>query len=499
MYERPAGPAQRIRPAFSSTLPQFISPGSHRCHFMVTDHELLTDTFEHRIHEHLRAGEVREARNLLLTRPPADRADMLAELPAREMVGLFRSLPVPAATETFVYADASVQHQLLGGIGEARLTELLAHLAPDDRTTLLARLPAPTVQELLCRLPEAEKEQAVKLLGYPVKSVGRLMSTHYVAVRAEQTVAEVLAQVRNHRHGADMLDMLYVTDADGRLVDDIRLGEFLLVDASTRVSSLMDTRFIALQVNQSQEDAVRTFRRHARVALPVVNDDNRLLGIVSYDDILDVAAREQTEDIQKLGGSEALEEPYMQISLPRMVQKRAGWLVILFLGEMLTATAMGFFEGEIEKAVVLALFVPLIISTGGNAGSQATSLIIRALSLGEVTVGIWWRVMRRELLTGLALGTILGSVGFVRIAVWQLIHLKDYGPQWVLIGLTVGLSLIGIVLWGSLAGSMLPLILRRLGFDPATSSAPFVATLVDVTGLIIYFSVAYALLHGTLL
>ncbi len=220
---------------------------------------------------------------------------------------------------------------------------------------------------------------------------------------------------------------------------------------------------------------------------------------MSYDDILDVASREQTEVIQKMGGSEALEEPYTQISLRKMVQKRAGWLVILFLGEMLTATAMGFFEGEIEKAVVLALFVPLIISTGGNAGSQATSLIIRALSLGEVTVGIWWRVMRREILAGLALGVILGTVGFIRIAVWQAAHFKDYGPHWLLIGLTVGLSLIGIVLWGSLAGSMLPLILRRLGFDPATSSAPFVATLVDVTGLIIYFSVAFALLHGTLL
>ena len=442
---------------------------------------------------------MREARDLLVVRPAADRADILAELPPREMVGLFRSLPVALATETFVYADASVQHLLLGGIGEARLTELLAHLAPDDRTTLLTRLPATTVQRLLSLLPDAEKAQAVQLLGYPVKSVGRLMSTHYVAVQAEQTVAEVLAGVRRHRHGADTLDMLYVTDAGGRLVDDIRLGEFLLVAPTAPVSALMDHRFIALQVNQTQEEAVRTFRRHARVALPVVNAEGLLLGIVSYDDILDVAAREQTEDIQKMGGSEALEEPYMQISLLRMVQKRAGWLVILFLGEMLTATAMGFFEGEIEKAVVLALFVPLIISTGGNAGSQATSLIIRALSLGEVTVGIWWRVMRREILAGLALGVILGSVGFIRIAIWQVAHFKDYGPHWVLIGLTVGLSLIGIVLWGSLAGSMLPLILRRLGFDPATSSAPFVATLVDVTGLIIYFSVAYALLHGTLL
>ena len=287
----------------------------------IMDHKLLTDTFEHRIHEHLKASEVREARDLLLVRPAADQADILADLPAREMVGLFRSLPVPAATEAFIYADADVQRRLLDGIGDARLTELLAHLEPDDRTTMLAKLPASTVQELLCLLPEAEKDQAVKLLGYPVKSVGRLMSTHYIAVRTEQTVAEVLDDVRRHRHGAATLDMLYVTDTTGKLVDDIRLGEFLLVDKTAQVSSLMDNCFIALKVNQTQEEAVKVFRRHARVALPVVNDD-----------ILDVSAREQTEDIQKLGGSEALEEPYLAISLGRMVKKRAGWLVVLFLG-----------------------------------------------------------------------------------------------------------------------------------------------------------------------
>ena len=465
----------------------------------VVDEELVHDTLAQRLHGHLAAGEVREARDLLATRPAADRADLLADLPAREMVGLFRSLPVPQATETFVYATAAVQHSLLGGIGAARLTELLAGLAPDDRTTLLARLPAATVQQLLSLLPAPEKEQAVRLLGYPAKSVGRLMSTHYVAVRPAQTVADVLAHVRRHRHGADTLDVLYVTDADGRLIDDIRLGEFLLVSPDEPVSALMDHQYIALQVNQTQEEAVKVFRRHARVALPVVGAAGHLLGVVSYDDILDVAAREQTEDIQKLGGSEALEEPYLAIGLLHMVRKRAGWLVVLFLGEMFTATAMGYFEGEIEKAVVLALFVPLIISSGGNAGSQATSLIIRALTLGEVTLARWWQVMRRELLAGLLLGSILGTVGFFRILIWQLTGLYNYGPHWVPLGFTVGFSLVGIVLWGSLAGSMLPLILKRLRFDPATSSAPFVATLVDVTGLVIYFSVALIFLKGTLL
>lgn len=453
----------------------------------------------HQLHHLLAAGQLHEARAYLIGQPAADRADLLALLPARELVALFRSLPAPVATETFVYASAAVQHQLLAGLDEARLTDLLAHLAPDDRTTLLARLAPATVQELLSLLPTREKEQAVQLLGYPAKSVGRLMSTHYVALRATATVAEALAQVRRHRYGADTLDMLYVTDETGHLVDDVRLGEFLLVDPQQPVSSLLDHRFVALQVTQTQEEAVKLFRRHARVALPVVNAENRLLGVVSYDDILDVSAREQTEDIQKLGGSEALDAPYLTISLPQMVKKRAGWLVVLFLGEMFTATAMGYFENEIEKAVVLALFVPLIISSGGNAGSQATSLIIRALTLGEVTLKGWWQVMRRELQAGLALGAILGAVGFLRILLWQLTGLYNYGPHWALLGLTVGFSLIGIVLWGSLAGSMLPLLLKKVGFDPATSSAPFVATLVDVTGLVIYFSVALLFLHGTLL
>jgi len=451
------------------------------------------------LHAYLVAGQLHEARAWLLAQTPADRADLLADVVPRTAVRLFRSLPAPAATDTFVYASAALQHQLLAGLGEADLAQLLAHLAPDDRTTLLARLPAATVQQLLSLLPPSEREQAVQLLGYPAKSVGRLMSTHYVAVHPTQTVDQVLTQVRHHPYGADTLDMLYVIDEAGRLVDDVRLGEFLLVDAQQPVSTLLDHHFLALQVTQTQEEAVKLFRRHARVALPVVNAEHQLLGVVSYDDILDVSAREQTEDIQKLGGSEALEAPYLTISLPQMVKKRAGWLVVLFLGEMFTATAMGYFENEIEKAVVLALFVPLIISSGGNAGSQATSLIIRALTLGEVTVRGWWPVMRRELQAGLALGAILGLVGFVRILLWQLTGLYNYGPHWGLLGCTVGFSLVGIVLWGSLAGSMLPLLLKKLGFDPATSSAPFVATLVDVTGLVIYFSVALLFLRGTLL
>jgi magnesium transporter len=261
----------------------------------------------------------------------------------------------------------------------------------------------------------------------------------------------------------------------------------------------MDHRFVRLQTMQDQEEVIEVFRKNDRTALPVVNEEGLLFGIVTIDDILAIREEEDTEDIQKLGGSEALDEPYLTIPLLSMVQKRAGWLVILLIGEMFTATAMGFFEDEIAKAVVLALFIPLIISAGGNAGSQATSLIIRAMSLGEVTLDEWWRVMRRELSSGLMLGCILGLVGMIRILLWAFIYPNDYGEHYMLIAFTVGLSLVGIVLWGSLAGSMLPLLLKRLGFDPATSSAPFVATLVDVTGLVIYFSFALLFLRGTLL
>lgn len=457
------------------------------------------DTLPGRLHELLLASDFFELKTLLATVPPAELAHLIHAQPEQQRLVLFRLLPLPLATRVFEYLDRPAQQRVLAHLSPDHLTDILNEMSPDDRTGLFQRLPATFVKDQVERLSDDERRITLELLGFPAGSIGRLMTPDYIAIREEWTMEQVFDFIRQHGGDSETVNMLYVVDDNGVLLDDIRIREFLMAPKTARVHDIMDRRYVALDVLQNQETAIEDFRRHGRLALPVLNADHVLLGIVTMDDILELRETADTTEMQKLGGSEALDEPYMQISLGRMVKKRAGWLVILFLGEMLTATAMGFFEGEIEKAVVLALFVPLIISTGGNAGSQATSLIIRALSLGEVTVGIWWRVMRREILSGLALGIILGSVGFVRIAIWQVASFKDYGPHWVLIGLTVGLSLIGIVLWGSLAGSMLPLILRRLGFDPATSSAPFVATLVDVTGLIIYFSVAYALLHGTLL
>jgi magnesium transporter len=324
------------------------------------------------------------------------------------------------------------------------------------------------------------------------------MTPDLIAVDAGWSVNEVLEYVREHGQDSETLNVIYVVDDRGKLLDDVRIREFLLKPLETKVSDLMDENFVSLNATDSQEDALNIFRKYDRTALPVVDSGGVLVGLVTIDDMLDVAEEEATEDIQKFGGMEAVDETYMRIPLLTMVRKRAGWLVVLFLGEMLTASAMGFYEGEIAKAVVLALFLPLIISSGGNSGSQASMLIIRAMALGEVTLRDWFHVMRKEIISGFLLGCILGTIGFLRVAIWSQFS-NIYGPHWPLVAMTVGFALVGVVLWGSLSGSMLPFILRRVGADPATSSAPFVATLVDVTGLIIYFSIALLIMRGAML
>jgi magnesium transporter len=297
----------------------------------------------------------------------------------------------------------------------------------------------------------------------------------------------------------ETLNVVYIVDDQGKLVEDLRLGSLVLADPNDVVSTIADPALVALVATDDRSRALELFEKYDRVALPVTDAEGNMLGIVTADDVLDVAQSEATEDIQKLGGSEALDAPYPQVGMWAMIRKRGGWLSALFLGEMLTATAMSFFEKEIARAVVLALFVPLIISSGGNSGSQASSLIIRALALRELTLRDWFRVFRREFFSGLMLGALLGVIGFFRIILWQHLHFTNYGEHYLLLAFTVWASLVGVVMFGTLAGSMLPFILRRLGFDPAASSAPFVATLVDVTGLCIYFTVALLILHGTLL
>ncbi len=429
---------------------------------------------------------------------PADLAELIDDLPAEDEAIIFRLLPRKLAAETYEYLDVETQKSLLKAMGREQVAAILNDMAPDDRTALFEELPSAAVQQLISLLTPEERATAQALLNYPEDSIGRLMTPDYIAVRKDWTVQDVLNFVRANGSDKETLNVVYVIDDKGKLIDDIRMREFLLAAVDKHVSEMMAENFVSLSVNADKESAVEVFKKYNRTALPVVDSDQHLVGIVTVDDVLTVAEEETTEDIQKIGGMEALEEPYLEISLLRMVKKRAGWLVILFIGEMLTATAMGFFEKEIAKAVVLALFVPLIISSGGNSGSQASTLIIRAMALGEVTLGLWWKVMRREIIAGLLLGCILGSIGFLRIAGWSVFS-DMYGVHWMLVAMTVSFSLVGVVLWGSLAGSMMPFILKKFGADPATSSAPFVATLVDVTGLVIYFSVAFMILRGTLL
>ena len=429
---------------------------------------------------------------------PADVAEVILDLPGDEQVIIFRVLPHDLAADVFEYIGIEEQQKLLRAMAHEQVVGILNEMAPDDRTALLEELPSDAARKLIRFLTPEERHVATALLGYPEDSVGRLMTPDFIAVKEDWTVQEVLDYIRAYGRDSETLNVIYVVDDRGKLIDDIRMREFLLKPLTSPVRELMQKTFVALNVTDSQRDAVNIFRKYDRTALPVIDSTGVLLGIVTIDDMLDVAEQEATEDIQKLGGSEALDAPYLTIRFPHMIRKRAPWLVILFLSEMLTATAMGFFADEIARAVVLALFVPLIISSGGNSGSQATTIVIRAMALGEVALRDWWQVMRREVFSGLTLGIILGTIGFLRIAVWSTaFHL--YGPHWPLIGLTIFFSLIGVVMWGTLSGSMLPFVLRRVGLDPAAASAPFVATLVDVTGLIIYFTVAFLILRGTLL
>ena len=435
---------------------------------------------------------------------PADVAEVILDLPEDEQVIIFRVLPHDLAADVFEYIGIEEQHNLLHAMAHEQVVGILNEMAPDDRTALLEELPSAAARQLIRLLTPEERRVATSLLGYPEDSVGRLMTPDFIAVREDWTVQEVLDYIRAYGQDSETLNVIYVVDDHGKLIDDIRMREFLLKPLTSPVRELMQKTFITLNVTDSQRDALNIFRKYDRSVLPVIDSTGVLLGIVTVDDMLDVAEQEATEEFQKFGGMEALEEPYMRIPLWRMVRKRAGWLIILFLGEMLTATAMANYQEELAKALVLALFLPLIVSSGGNSGSQASTLMIRAMALGEVTLRDWWRVMGREVQAGLALGTILGAIGVLRVGAWaiigeQYLHRQPYGPHWSLVAITVGIALVGVVLWGTLSGSMLPFLLRRIGADPATSSAPFVATLVDVTGLIIYFSIALVIMRGVML
>lgn len=408
-------------------------------------------------------------------------------------------LSIHRAASVFKILDLSEQKRIIKDLPVFTSAELLNELPADDRVAFLEELPTAAVRELIKTLGPEERKITLELLGYPENSVGRLMTPDYVYVYEYNSVKEVIDTIRRFGTNSETIDVIYVINEKGELLDDIRIRDIILASPDKKVSELMDGRFIALNVNDDQEEANEVFKMNNRVALAVTDDNDILLGIVTIDDVLWIANEEFSEDIQKIGGTEALEEPYLDISIPKLIKKRVGWLIILLFGEMLTASAMQYFQVELESATVLALFIPLIVSSGGNSGSQASTLIIQAMALGELRVTDWWRVMRRELVSGSMLGLILGIIGFLRVYMWQQLGIYNYGSYWLLIASTVSISILGIVLWGSLVGSMLPLFLKKMKLDPAASSAPFVATLVDVTGIVLYFSVAYLFLKGVLL
>lgn len=411
----------------------------------------------------------------------------------------FLLLAGEAKAEVFPYFDSEIQQELILNLGNEATKELFNELAPDDRTLLLTDFPDSIIKEIINLLDQKEREQALNLLGYESDSIARLMTPHYIQAKKDWTVKRVLESIKIYGKKAETLNFVYVVNDKNKLIDDLRIGQLLMAEDSTLIEELMDKNFIAIRTTEKIEESLAIFDKYDREALPIVTEKGILVGIVTFDDLLEQIEQRDTEDMQKFGGMEELDLSYTKTSLSDLVKKRAGWLVVLFLGELLTASAMGHYDDEIAKAVVLALFVPLIISSGGNSGSQAASLIIRAMALKELQLRDWWYVMKKEFVSGLLLGGILGLLGFIRIVIWQETGIYDYGPYWLWVALSVSTSLLFIVLWGTLSGSLIPFLLRKMKLDPAAASAPFVATLVDVTGLIIYFSVSALFLAGKLL
>jgi magnesium transporter len=444
----------------------------------------------------LASREFGAVRRALADHHPADVAETIEALDDQERAIVFRVLPREQAAEVFEYLTAEAQEALLHGLGREQVADILNEMAPDDRTALLEELPAAVTRQLLLLLSPEERATARRLLGYPEESIGRRMTPDFIALSAHWTVQQALDWIRRHGEDSETLNVVYVVDEQGKLIDDLRIRQLLLADPAKEVGELTDGQFIALAATDDQEEAVRVFAEYDRVAFPVTDSHGVLLGIVTVDDVIDVMESESTEDIHKIGGSEALEQPYLQVGLGHLLRKRAGWLVVMFCAQLLTLHAMQVFSSQIQRAFVLVLFVPLIISSGGNSGSQAATLVVRAMALGEVRLSDWWRVLYREAAFGSIVGALLAIIGFLRIALGHSVSAVRFGESWARLGIAVGLSVVAVVLWGVLVGSMLPFVMRRLGADPATTSTPFVATIVDITGLIIYLAVAGTILAG---
>ena len=446
----------------------------------------------------LSKGDMHLLKEFLDEQNISDVVELVNKFPENEAT-IIDNMTVHRAVSVFKILDINQQKDIIKELPARKTAKILNELPPDDRTDFLEELPKAAIRDLIKLLDPEERKITLSLLGYPEDSVGRLMTPDYVYVYPHYTVSQVLDNIRKYGKNSETIDVIYIIDEKGGLIDDIRIRDLLLAKPDDIISDIIDGRFVALNVYDDQEHANQVFKMNNRTAIPVVDDNDVLLGIVTIDDILWVTNEEFSEDMQKMGGMEALNEPYLDISIFKLFKKRITWLVVLFIGELFTATAMGYFEDELAKVLVLASFIPLILSTGGNSGSQSSTLIIQAMSVGEITIADWWKILRREVLSGVLLGVLLGILGFFRVTMWHMIMPGFYGVHWLLIAITIGFTILGVVIWGTITGSMLPIVLKRLGADPAVSSAPFVATLVDVTAILIYFSLAYLFLQGTLL
>jgi magnesium transporter len=462
--------------------------------------ELTTDSLDS-LKAAIAAGNDEYIVALLQERHPSDIAEIFNELDLEEAKFVYRHLDDEEAGKVLVEMDEGIRERFLASLTSKEIAEqFIDNMASDDAADVIAELPHDVQGEVLSHMEDSDQAgDIVDLLNYPENTAGSLMAKELVKVNIKGTMLDCVRELRSHADNIQDIYAIYVVDEEDKLVGLVSLKKVLTASMRANIADVYSDEIISVSAGTDVEEAAKVMEKYDLVVLPVVDMIGRLVGRITIDDIVDIIRKEETEDVQKMGGMEVLDDPYMTIPFWQLIKKRVGWLVILFVGESFTATAMSFFEDQIAKAVVLALFVPLIISSGGNTGSQASTLIIRALALGEVTIKEWWTIVKKELLVGLMLGIILGIIGFVRIALWSAVFHNVYGAHWVMVAATVSVSLVGVVLWGNLSGSVLPIILKRCGLDPAVSSAPFVATLVDVTGLVIYFTVATLMLKNILL
>lgn len=460
---------------------------------------MIVDLLKPEFDELIEAKDWVALKDILNDVPAVDVAELLEELDNEIAIVIFRLLKKQKAADVFSYLSSGKGMELLNLFTAQQLSEVMSNLEPDERVSLMEELPGHLTQRLMNSMQTQDRKQVQKLLGYPDESVGRLMTPRYVKVRKDWSIQKAMDHIRRFGQSVETVNVIYVVNEDERLIDDLRLNQLILANPEDPISSLMDESFEALSAFDDQEDAVKMLSKYDRVAMPVVDSDGILVGIVTIDDVIDVAEEETTEDMQLMAGMDVLDDYYSQTTIFEMVKKRIGWLAFLFVGQLFTATAMGAYESVIANAVFLSLFIPMIISTGGNSGTQAATLIIRAISTDDIDLGEWLKVLGRELLSGLMLGLIMSVIGFCVIVSWGFVTTGGLTEELVLSALVVGLSLIGVVLWGNLSGSMLPFVLSKMGLDPAVTSAPFVSTLSDVTGIIIYFSIAIALLEGVVL